>query len=94
MIGPEAFAAMPDDAYFINTARAALIEDGALLAALETDEIRGAALDIYPEEPIAETDPLLAMDTVVIACAARKPTALAVGGSAFAPSGQPRRHLG
>lgn len=65
MIGPKEFAAMPDDAYFINTARAALIEDGALLAALETDEICGAALDVYPEEPIAETDPLLAMDAVV-----------------------------
>ncbi|MFQ3477153.1 2-hydroxyacid dehydrogenase [Halonotius sp. F2-221B] len=65
MIGPAEFAAMPDDGYFINTARAALIEDGALLEALETNEIQGAALDVYPEEPIAEDDPLLEMENVV-----------------------------
>jgi len=65
MIGPEEFAAMPDDAYFVNTARAALLEDGALLSALRNDEISGAALDVYPEEPIAENDPLLQMDNVV-----------------------------
>jgi len=65
MFGPEEFAAMPDEAYFVNTARAALLEDGALVAALEADEIRGAALDVYPEEPIADDDPLLEMDNVV-----------------------------
>jgi Lactate dehydrogenase and related dehydrogenases len=65
MIGPAEFAAMPDDGYFINTARAALIEDGALFEALDTNEIQGAALDVYPEEPIAEDDPLLDMENVV-----------------------------
>ena len=65
MIGSAEFAAMPDDAYFVNTARAALIEDGALVEALEKDEIQGAALDVYPEEPIAEDDPLLRMENVV-----------------------------
>ncbi|ERH06794.1 MAG: D-isomer specific 2-hydroxyacid dehydrogenase, NAD binding domain protein [Halonotius sp. J07HN4] len=65
MIGPAEFAAMPDDGYFVNTARAALIEDGALVEALAADEIQGAALDVYPEEPIAEDDPLLEMANVV-----------------------------
>ena len=65
MIGPAEFAAMPDDGYFVNTARAALIEDGALIEALRTDEIQAAALDVYPEEPIAEDNPLLEMENVV-----------------------------
>ena len=65
MFGREEFGAMPNDAYFINTARAALLEDGALVEALEADEIRGAALDVYPEEPIAADNPLLEMDNVV-----------------------------
>jgi D-3-phosphoglycerate dehydrogenase len=65
LIGHEAFAAMPDHAYFVNSARAALIQQGALVEALRNDEIRGAALDVYHEEPIAEDDPLLEMDNVV-----------------------------
>jgi D-3-phosphoglycerate dehydrogenase len=65
LIGPEAFAAMPDHAYFVNSARAALIQDGALVEALRNGEIRGAALDVYHQEPVAEDDPLLGMENVV-----------------------------
>ncbi|MUV90758.1 hydroxyacid dehydrogenase [Halapricum sp. CBA1109] len=66
MIGPEEFAAMPDHAYLINTARAALIEEGALLGALRDDEIAAAGLDVYHEEPLADDDPLLERDDVVL----------------------------
>jgi D-3-phosphoglycerate dehydrogenase len=65
LVGPAEFAAMPDHAYFVNTARAALIQEGALVEALRNDEIRGAALDVYHREPIAEDDPLLEMENVV-----------------------------
>lgn len=65
MIGTEEFAAMPDDAYFVNTARAALIQDGALISALKTNEIQGAAVDVYSQEPIHRDHPLLSMDDVV-----------------------------
>jgi len=66
MIGPDEFAAMPEHAYFVNTARAALVEEGALLSALEGDQIRAAALDVYHEEPIADDHPLLERDDVVL----------------------------
>lgn len=56
---------MPDHAYFINTGRAACLQEGALVDALRTEAIRGAAMDVYHREPIAEDDPLLQMDNVV-----------------------------
>ena len=65
LIGAEEFEAMPESAYFINTGRAASLEEGALVEALENDEIRGAAMDVYHQEPIASDDPLLEMDNVV-----------------------------
>jgi len=65
LIGPAEFEAMPDSAYFINTGRAATLEEGALVDALQNDEIRGAAMDVYHQEPIAADDPLLEMDNVV-----------------------------
>ena len=65
LMGIEEFEAMPNDAFFVNTARASLIKSGALLNALQNDEIRGAALDVYHEEPIAEDHPFLKMDNVV-----------------------------
>jgi len=65
LVGPEEFEAMPDHAFFVNTSRAAIIQEGALVGALERDEIRGAAVDVYHREPIAEDDPLLGMDNVV-----------------------------
>lgn len=65
LMGPDEFAAMAEDAYFVNTARAAIIQEGALIEALQNDEIRGAAMDVYHQEPIAEDDPLLDMDNVV-----------------------------
>lgn len=65
LFGREEFEAMPDDAYFINTGRAATLEKGTLVEALQNDEIRGAAMDVYQQEPIAEDNPLLEMDNVV-----------------------------
>lgn len=65
MFGVPEFEAMPDDSFFVNTARASLLQDGALLHALRHDEIRGAALDVFPQEPIAEDHPFLDMDNVV-----------------------------
>jgi D-3-phosphoglycerate dehydrogenase len=65
MVGVAEFEAMPDDAVFVNTARASLLKSGALLHALENDEIRGAALDVYEQEPIAEDHPFLQMANVV-----------------------------
>jgi D-3-phosphoglycerate dehydrogenase / 2-oxoglutarate reductase len=59
-------AAMKPDALFVNTSRAALVEPGALLAALRAGRPGHAALDVYDAEPVTgATDPLVSMDNVV-----------------------------
>ena len=59
-------ARMKPTALLINTSRAALIESGALVAALATGRPGMAAVDVYDDEPLLDTtDPLLNMDNVV-----------------------------
>ena len=65
LLGPKEFDRMKEGAYFINNARAAVIDSDALLEALQSGGLRGAALDVYAEEPIPEDHPLLDLDTVV-----------------------------
>ncbi|SFV30703.1 D-3-phosphoglycerate dehydrogenase [Devosia crocina] len=52
------FAMMKDGAYFINTARGALVDETALKSALDTGKLRGAAIDVYEREPTDATNPL------------------------------------
>jgi D-3-phosphoglycerate dehydrogenase len=59
-------ARMKPTAVLVNTSRAALIEPGALVAALQGGRPGFAAVDVYEEEPVTDTShPLLAMDNVV-----------------------------
>jgi D-3-phosphoglycerate dehydrogenase / 2-oxoglutarate reductase len=59
-------AAMKPDALLVNTSRAALIEPGALVAALRAGRPGQAALDVFDEEPVTDaTDPLVSMDNVI-----------------------------
>ena len=59
-------ARMKPTALLVNTSRAPLIADGALVAALEAGRPGMAAVDVYEQEPLRDTDhPLLAMDNVV-----------------------------
>ncbi len=51
MIGEEQFQIMKEGAYLINTSRGAVVDEKALLEALQTGKLGGAALDVYEEEP-------------------------------------------
>jgi D-3-phosphoglycerate dehydrogenase len=66
MIGEKQFAVMKDSAVIINTARGAIIDKAALLKALDSGRLMGAALDNHEKEPIAPDDPLLTYNNVII----------------------------
>jgi D-3-phosphoglycerate dehydrogenase len=56
MISAARIAAMKDGAYLINTARGALVDEPALVAALKSGKLRGAALDLFASEPLANDE--------------------------------------
>jgi glycerate dehydrogenase len=62
LIGAAELALMKSDAVLINTARGGLVDGAALAAALRAGRLGGAAIDVLPQEPPVEGDPLLAPD--------------------------------
>ncbi|HEV7959260.1 MAG TPA: NAD(P)-dependent oxidoreductase, partial [Acidimicrobiales bacterium] len=50
---------MKQGSYLINTARATVLDYGALNDALTSGHLGGAALDVFPDEPLSDSDPLL-----------------------------------
>ncbi len=58
--------AMKKSAYLINVARGAVVDEAALITALSSRKIAGAALDVFKEEPLPTTSPLWNLDNVII----------------------------
>jgi D-3-phosphoglycerate dehydrogenase len=59
LVGTDLLGRMPSGSYLVNTARGGLIDPDALLEALDTGKLAGAALDVLPEEPPPQDHPLL-----------------------------------
>jgi glyoxylate reductase len=65
LIGPEALATMKQSAFLVNTARGPIVDEEALVAALRSGSIAGAALDVYENEP--DVNPgLVQLDNTVL----------------------------
>ena len=66
LIGARELAAMKPTAYLINCARGGIVDEKALLEALESRRIMGAALDVQVDEPPKPNDPLLKCDRLIL----------------------------
>jgi len=66
MIGAAELAMMRRDAYLVNTARGAVVDEAALATAMREGTIAGAALDAFAAEPLAPDSPLRELDNVIL----------------------------
>ena len=66
MFGKKQFDLMKKGSFFINSARGSLLDEEALLEALRSKKIAGAALDVLKKEPVSPDNPLVSMDNVFI----------------------------
>jgi D-2-hydroxyacid dehydrogenase (NADP+) len=58
IVGEKVFAAMKPTAYLVNVARGGVVDEPALIAALEAGKIAGAGLDVFSQEPLPSDNPL------------------------------------
>jgi phosphoglycerate dehydrogenase-like enzyme len=66
LLGKPQFALMKPDAVLINTARGPIVDETALVEALQTGRIGGAALDVFDQEPLSADSPLTKMENVIL----------------------------
>jgi D-3-phosphoglycerate dehydrogenase len=66
LIDARALAAMKRSGYLVNVARGPVVDEKALYAALSERRIAGAALDVFEEEPTPKSNPILALDNVIV----------------------------
>ncbi len=65
IIGEDAFSKMKQGVRIINCARGGLVDEAALLVAIENGTVAGAALDVFSSEPLDENSPLLKNDKII-----------------------------
>lgn len=66
VVDAAALAAMKPTAYMVNTSRAGMVDQAALMDALVKFRLAGAGLDVYPDEPLSPTDPVRDLDNVIL----------------------------
>ncbi|WP_222920245.1 D-2-hydroxyacid dehydrogenase [Natrinema sp. SYSU A 869] len=66
LIDAEALATLSDEAILVNVARGEIVDEPALIDALEADELGGAALDVFEAEPLPEESPLWDHEDVLV----------------------------
>jgi D-2-hydroxyacid dehydrogenase (NADP+) len=66
LVDRSVFEAMREDAYLVNVSRGEIVAEEDLVDALETDEIAGAALDVFYDEPLPDGSPFWEMENVVV----------------------------
>jgi len=66
LVDAEVLDRMDDDAYLINVARGSVVDEPALIDALDAGEIRGAALDVFETEPLPDDSPLWDFEEVLL----------------------------
>jgi len=78
LIGTRELNMMKKTAYIINTSRGPVVDENALIKALEEGKIAGAGLDVFAKEPISLDNPLLKFDNVIVTphCAGNSKEAL------------------
>lgn len=66
LLGADEFARMKESAILVNSARGGLVDEPALVDALQEGAISGAALDVFETEPLPKNHPFLDMDNVIL----------------------------
>jgi phosphoglycerate dehydrogenase-like enzyme len=66
LLDAEAIAAIKPEAYFANVGRGSVVNEAALVEALESGHLSGAALDVFEVEPLPEESPLWRLDNVIV----------------------------
>lgn len=66
LIGTDELSLMKPTVYLINTSRGEILDEAALVSALQKGKIAGAALDVFAKEPLAPGNPILGLPNVIV----------------------------
>ncbi len=66
IVGEKQFDLMKESAYLINSSRGPVVDEPALIAALQAGKIAGAGLDVFEQEPPAKDNPLFSLNNVIL----------------------------